>query len=93
VRLFLVLHVAQDAQLATVPKHRELAGVDSDGAIFTGVVDPDHAVNRGLGRLVLASGLHHDTGRRMVAQTAAAVKQLAKIRFIAAMDNGSPGMR
>ena len=97
--LLLRLHLAQRVRAVGTPQHRELAGIDARGAVFAGMVHADHALapsRRGSGRRADCgsrgghAGLLSLRQRKMASTTANAS---AKIRFIAASETGSPGIR
>ena len=39
-------HLVDRARRGAVAQHRALAGIDPDGAVFAGVIDPDHAFDQ-----------------------------------------------
>ena len=59
--LLLLLHMAEHVGLTAASQDRELAGVDACRAIFAGMVDPDHAMDRGVSWEV--AGKRHGPGK------------------------------
>ncbi len=69
--LLLRLHVAQQLGLVTAPEHRELTLIDAFGAIFAGMVDPDHPFDRRTWRHIARQRRRHvicQRGRRVICQ-------------------------
>src|SRR5271166_4443828 len=96
--LLLRLHMAQDVALVPPAEHRELAGIDPRGAIFPGMIHPDHAGHTLLGRRVARQAVTIAAHRRILLGRARYLASKpanarAYSRFIAAMDSGSPGIR